>query len=228
MKDRRRLNIEGGLGGGGLRAYERWTWGRCRDRVLSLKGRLGYQDRLWVLGYDLSEDGCLLDPYRGITVFDPAEAVDPRSIPYNYSGVPEMYMLMYVYAEAKDRLLTGEHVDPGGSGPLRRFELGGEEAGHLLGYAEADLEALRSSGPFIGEMLGLGDFSFMVWPLPRVPVSAALWRGDEETGCGGSVFFDGSVVDYLPRLEVELAGLTVWRLRNMLDPGVRWGYHQYK
>ena len=24
-----------------------------------------------------------------------------------------------------------------------------------------------------------------------------------------------------------LAGLTVWRLRNVLDPGVRWGYHQY-
>jgi hypothetical protein len=138
-----------------------------------------------------------------------------------------MYMLLYAYAGAEDRPPTGEPVAPGGSGPLRRFELGGEEAAHLLGYAEADLEELKASGPFIGERLRLGDFSLRVWPLPRVPVSVALWRGDEETGCGGSVFFDGSVADYVPGLEVELAGLTVWRLRNMLDPGVRWGYHRF-
>jgi len=226
MIDRCLLKVEGGLGG--LRAYERWTWGRCGERVLGLRGRLGYHERLWVLGYELTGDGCLVDPYRGVKVFDPAEAGDPRSIPYQYSGVPEMYMLLYLYAGAEDRPLSGVPVAPGGGGPLRRFELGGEEAAHLLGYAETDLAALRVSGPFIGEGLDLGDFSFRVWPLPRVPVSVALWGGDEETGCGGSVFFDGSVVDYVPRLEVELAGLTVWRLRNMLDPGVRWGYHQYK
>jgi len=195
--------------------------------VLSLRGRLGYHDRLWALGYELSEDGRLVDPYRGAVVFDPAEAVDPRSIPYHYSGVPEIYMILYAYAGAEDRPFTGEPVAPGGSGPLRRFELDGEEAEQLLEYAEADLEALRAQGPFICERLGLGDLSLRVWPLPRVPLSVALWRGDEETGCGGSVFFDGSVAGYVPGLEVELAGLTVWRLRNILDPGVRWGYHQY-
>jgi hypothetical protein len=35
------------------------------------------------------------------------------------------------------------------------------------------------------------------------------------------------VAGYVLGLEVELARLTVWRLRNILDPGVRWGYHQY-
>ena len=25
----------------------------------------------------------------------------------------------------------------------------------------------------------------------------------------------------------ELLGLPVWRLRNVLDPGARWRYHQY-
>ena len=62
------------------------------------------------------------------------------------------------------------------------FRCGGEEAASLLGYTEADLAALRAAGPFIGAGLGLGDFSFRVWPLPRVPVSVALWGGDEETG----------------------------------------------
>jgi len=74
--------------------------------VLSLRGRLGYQDRLWALGYEISEDGRLVDPYRDAVVFDPAEAVDPRSIPYNYSGVPEIYMILYAYAGAEDRPFT--------------------------------------------------------------------------------------------------------------------------
>ena len=211
----------------GLRAYELWTWARCRGRVLSLRGRMGYGEGLWVLGYEVDGDGCLFDPYRGLTVFDPVMAGEPRSIPYKYSGVPEMYMLLSVYAVAEDRPLSGEAVAPGGGGPLRRFELGSEEAEQLLGLAGVDLGGLRSVGPFIGEGLGFGDFSLRVWPLPKVPVSVVLWCGDEETGCGGSVFFDGSVGWFVPGLEVELAGLTVWRLRNMLDPGIRWGYHQY-
>ena len=75
-------------------------------------------------------------------------------------------------------------------------------------------------------MLSHGDFSFQAWPLPWVPVTLVLWRGDEETGGGGTVLFDGSVSHYLPGLEVEMAALTVWRLRNVLYPDVKWGYHQ--
>jgi len=210
-----------------LRAYELWTWERCRERAFSLKGRLGYLNQLWVLGYYLDDDGRLLDPYRGVMAFDPAEAGDPRSIPYNYSGVPEMYMLLYVYAGAVNQPLTGEFSSPGGRGLLKRFELRPDEAADLLRFADLDLAALGGAGPFIGEKLEMGDFSFRVWPLPRVPVYVVLWGGDEETGCGCSVFFDSSVGRFVPGLEVELMGLTVWRLRNMLNPEVRWGYHQY-
>jgi len=217
----------GRQGGSGLKAYELWTWERCRDRALSLKGRLGYLDQLWVLGFEVSDDGCLLDPYRGVTVFDPAQPGDPRSIPYRYNCVPEMYMFLYVYAGVEDQPFTGELSTPGGGVLVRRFEMEDVEAADLMQFAEVDLAALRALGPFIGDRLGLGDFSLRVWPLPRVPVSVVLWGGDEETGCGGSVFFDSSVKHFMPGLEVELAALTIWRLRNMLDPEVRWGYHQF-
>lgn len=40
------------------------------------------------------------------------------------------------------------------------------------------------------------------------------------------MLFDRSVSRYLPGLEVEAAALTVWRLRNILDKDVKWGYHQ--
>lgn len=45
-------------------------------------------------------------------------------------------------------------------------------------------------------------------------------------GDGGTLLFDRSAAHYLPGLLTELSGLTVWRLRNILDPAVKWGYHQ--
>lgn len=192
-----------------------------------MRHRHGYGERLWVLGYDLLEDGHLLDSFRGIEVFDPEKAPAPTAIPYQYSAVPEMYCLLYTYAAAEEKPLSGELQPPDTLHTTHRFELKAEEAEALLQYAGKNLYASHSvSNPFIGGTLSHGDFSFQAWPLPRVPITLVLWRGDEETGDGGTVLFDSSVSRYLPGLEVELAALTVWRLRNILDPGFKWGYHQ--
>jgi hypothetical protein len=40
------------------------------------------------------------------------------------------------------------------------------------------------------------------------------------------LLFDRSAETYLPGLLGELAWLTVWRLRHILDPNERWGYHR--
>lgn len=74
--------------------------------------------------------------------------------------------------------------------------------------------------------MGRGDLSFQVWPLPRVPLSVVLWQGDEEVPAGGTLLFDSTARFYLSGLLEELAGLVVWRLRNILDAEVRWGYHE--
>ena len=208
-----------------LKAYELWTWARCRDKILSLKNRLGYGDNLWILGFELHDDGCFFDPIRNELMFDPAKAPKPNLIPFYYSAVPEMYLLLSKYAETSEVTLTGKPVSPGNLDCLMRFTLDEEECSHLLQYADSNFADLKSKSPFFDSVLDFGDLSFSVLPLPKVPVTLALWHGDNEVGNGGRLLFDASIAECLLGMEVELAGLTVWRLRNMLDPRVKWGYH---
>jgi hypothetical protein len=208
-------------------AYERWTWARCSDRILSLKERLGYGERLWVLGFELVDDGRLVDPFHSKEVFDPASAGSVTTVPSRYSAVPEMYCLLYTYAAART-------VPPGGGplslaelDPVRRPKLEAQDCAALLRYAEQEFFSLQAVfPPFFGTWLARGDLAFEVRPLPRIPITITLWRGDEEVVDGGTLLFDGSATDYLPGLLQELAWLTVWRLRNILDPEIKWGYHQ--
>ena len=168
-----------------LSAYERWTWERCGERILLLKQRLGYGERLWILGFELLDDGRLIDPYQGVEVFDPAKAGPAREIPLAYSAVPEMYCLLHRYAAAEERPLSGEWVSLAAVDRVQRPGLPSEDCDALLGYATKDLRALASvEVPFIGERAVGGDLAFEVWPLPRVRMRLTLWRGDEEVAAG--------------------------------------------
>lgn len=209
-----------------LSAYERWTWERCRERILSLKHRLGYGERLWILGFELLDDGRLVDPFHDVEVFDPAVAGPATAIPSRYSAVPEMYCLLCTYAAAREWPLSGEQVSLAALNRVQRQEMSAEHCAALLVYAREDMLALQRVGvPFFGGRIEGGDLAFKVWPLPRVPVSFVLWQGDEEIDAGGTVLFDRSADMYLADLVGELAWLTVWRLRNILSPEVKWGYH---
>jgi len=209
-------------------AWERWTWERCRGRVLNLKHRLGYGERLWVLGFELLEDGRLQDPFQGVEVFDPRTGGLATLIPARYSAVPEMYCLLSTYAQAGEMPLTGHPLSLTALDPVQRAELPAEECTALLSYTKEDWAALQAiETPFFGERMACGDLGFVVWPLPRIPVTLTLWRGDEEVPDGGTLLFDRSAMHYLPGLLAELAWLTVWRLRNILDPEERWGYHRF-
>lgn len=209
-----------------LSAWERWTWERCRERILTLKHRLGYDERLWVLGFELLGDGRLLDPFHGVEVFDPARAGPATLVPARYSAVPEMYCLLSTYAGANETPLAGEALSLTALDPVQRSELPAEDCAVLLRYTEQNFTALQAiEVPFFGKKLGQGDLAFQVWPLPRVPVTLMLWQGDEEVPDGGTLLFDRSATHYLPGLLAELAWLTVWRLRNILNPEDKWGYH---
>ena len=211
----------------GISAWERWTWARCRQPILRLKHRLGYGERLWVLGFDLLDDGRLRDPFHGVEVFDPAQAGPPTLIPARYSAVPEMYCLLSTYAAARETPLAGQSLALTALDPVQRAELPAEDNAALLRYAWQDWAALQAVDvPFFGERLVRGDLAFVVWPLPRLPITLTLWRGEEDLPDGGTLLFDHSAAHYLPGLLAELAWLTVWRLRNILDPEELWGYHR--
>ena len=208
-------------------AWTRWTWERCREQILTLKHRLGYGEHLWALGFRLLDDGRLLDPFRGIEVFDPSVAGPPVLIPSRYNAVPEIYCLLSTYACAPDTALAGETLSLAAIDPVRRAELSTQDCAGLLRYAGQDVSALQSPQvPFFGKQLDQADLAFEVWPLPKVPVTFVLWQGDDEVTDGGTVLFDRSASQLLPGLLAELAWLTVWRLQNILDPEKQWGYHR--
>lgn len=212
---------------GPLSAWERWTWRHCREQILALQHRLGYGGRLWVLGFALLDDGRLWDPFHGLEVFDPAQAGPSTLIPAHYSAVPEIYCLLSTYAAAEEAALVGEAISLASLDPVQRAELPADDCAALLRYAEQDWAALRAvEVPFFGRRLEQGDLAFEVWPLPRLLITLTLWRGEEEVPAGGTLLFDRSAAHYLPGLLAEMAWLTVWRLRNILDPEERWGYHR--
>jgi hypothetical protein len=215
------------MNGTRISAWERWTWARCRKQILGLKQRLGYGERLWVLGFELLDDGRLRDPFHGVEVFDPAQADPATLIPARYSAVPEIYCLLSTYAGASETPLAGQPLALTALGPVQRAEMAAEDCAALLRYAGQDWTALQAvEVPFFGRKLAQGDLAFEVWPLPRLPITLALWRGEEDLPDGGTLLFDRSAAHYLPGLLAELAWLTVWRLRNILDPEERWGYHR--
>ena len=210
----------------GLKAYELWTWARNQEKILSLKNRLGFNDNLWILGFDISDNGCISDPIREEIFFNPVSAPKPNLIPFYYSAVPEMYLLLSKYAESSEFNLSGKLVSAGNLDILARFKINEEESTHLLQYAERDLHDLKLKSKFFDSELNFGDFSFSVRPLPKVAATLILWRGYDEVKNEGKLLFDTSITHCLPGLEVELAGLTIWRLRNILNPEIKWGYHE--
>jgi Domain of unknown function (DUF3786) len=211
-----------------LLADERWTWERCRGQILSLKSRLGYDERLWILGFELLDDGRLVDRFHEVEVFDPAHDVSAAAVPGQFGAVPQMYWILSTYAAAEDIPLAEELQSLAAFYPFRPTVLSAHNCASLLSYSGQDLRALQAAVqvPFFGEILEQDECAFEVRPLPRVPVTIWLCRGDEDGSAGGTLFFDATAKAYLPNLLGELAWLTVWRLKSLLDPHVMWGHHQ--
>jgi hypothetical protein len=58
-----------------------------------------------------------------------------------------------------------------------------------------------------------GDVSAAINAFNHVPITFALWRGDEEFSPSGAVLFDANISDYLPTEDVTvLCETVVWRL----------------
>jgi hypothetical protein len=70
------------------------------------------------------------------------------------------------------------------------------------GGLEAFAQAARAAG---GEPLDLADASWSFAALPRVPLAALVWMGDDELPGEARLLFDAGAGDYLP--PEDLAGL---------------------
>jgi len=75
-----------------------------------------------------------------------------------------------------------------------------DKFGHNRAAFERAATALR------GERLDLADSSFRFHALPRVPLAALLWTGDEEFPPSIQILFDASAGGYLPTEDLAMVG----------------------
>jgi len=64
----------------------------------------------------------------------------------------------------------------------------------------------RAATALGGERLDLADSSFRFHALPRVPLAALLWTGDEEFPPSIQILFDASAGGYLPTEDLAMVG----------------------
>ena len=75
-------------------------------------------------------------------------------------------------------------------------------------------DLFRQAGKKLGGTEGgIGDVSLTFLPFPRVPITMALWSGDEEFPPGGNIVFDSSIKRFLSGEDIAfLAGTVVYKL----------------
>jgi len=186
--------------------HELWNWKRCKTRIRSLRGRLGFPDAdtLNFLGLSLNiEDGSIYDelqdePFRGSEV-----------------GI---YFILCGYAKAKLVLET--------TGLVSFKQLSGGSA-YYKAFAERAIQPLAStfgSEPQMlidaSKLLGgtpetYGECSVKIYALPHVPLTIILWAETAEFSASADILFDSNANNYLTTEELAgLAGLTSVRLKQ--------------
>jgi len=183
-----------------------WTWEKCRDKLNSLRGRLGFEDRseLGFLKLSLSlETGELLDKIR--------------NEPYP-EAKPTVYCILSGYAEAKSatqaqKLIAFSQL-PGGTAynaafirrAVKPIELVFGNNAQLLWTAAQILDA---------ERLSHSDCSVRILALPLVPITIILHEATPEFAASASMLFDSTVSNFLTTEQIAMLGqLTSLRLAH--------------
>jgi hypothetical protein len=183
-----------------------WAWERCRSKLVSLRGRLGFPDTpsLTFLKLTLSlENGQLQDEIRG------------KPFP---EIIPSVYCILSGYADSRPTPETNKLVSysqvPGGHGYYSTF----------VRRAVRPIEKTFGSNPerlweaaktLNGERLGFSDCSVKIRALPLVPVVVILQGATSEFSASANMLFDLSVSSYLSTEQLAMLGeLTSARLRT--------------
>lgn len=131
-------------------------------------------------------------------------------------SVHDIILILHYFTQAKGTPLTGKPITfrdlPGGivyyPNFIKRAIL------PLVNTFGKNADLLKKSGESFNACRGgIGDTSFIIDVLPRVPVTVILWQGDDELIPEVNLLFDGNILDYLESEDVTIAceALT-WRL----------------
>jgi hypothetical protein len=186
--------------------HKLWNWERCKTKIRSLRGRLGFKESstLRFLGLSLSlEDGMIHDDLRN------------RPFPEVTASI---YCILSGYAEAEPvpealKLVSFRQL-PGGHAYHKAF----------LGRAVLSIQRVFGPKPRMlveaakllgGSEVDYGECSVRVNSLPLVPITVVLWAESQEFPASANMLFDSSISHYLTTEQVAmLSQLTSARLRH--------------
>lgn len=84
-------------------------------------------------------------------------------------------------------------------------------------FGDKPEELIKTAAIFGGKPADYGDTAVTINTFSRVPVTIALWRGDDEFGPEGSILFDSTVSEYLTNDDIHaLCENIVWKMVRAL------------
>jgi len=185
---------------------EIWTWEKCRDKINSLKGRLGFADspNLKFLKLSLSlETGRIHDEIRN------------KQYPEVEPGV---YCTLSGYAESKPVPETHKLISfsqlPGGQAYNNAFIHRAVKP--IEKTFESDTPRFWEAAQLLdSEKPDFGDCSVKIRALPLVPIVIILYGATPEFPASVNMLFDSSASNYLSTEQLAMLGeLTSARLRH--------------
>lgn len=183
---------------------EIWHWEKCRGKIGTLRGRLGFPDAsvLKFLGLSLSlEDGHIHDDLRQTF----------------YSSIkPRVYCILSGYADAQPigetrRLVSFAQLWGGRSYQSVFIQRVARRIERIFG---SKVSALHQAGELLNvEKSSYGNCSVKIYSLPLVPIIIILWAQTSEIPASANILFDSSANKYLSTEQlVMLSELTSARL----------------
>ncbi len=187
-----------------------WNWERCKAKIYSLRGRLGFPEdsALRFLGLSLHlEDGTVHDNLTN------------RPLKREYRTLSDIYCILSYYADAEpvpaaSKLVTSKQLQ------------GGQYCNVMVGRAKSIIldvfgsrsKSLVDCARILGGSevnFGYGDHSVGIDALPLVRLTIVLSEEDSEFPASTQIFFDESITNYLELEQIGMISeLTAGRLRQ--------------
>ena len=188
---------------------EIWNWEKCKDKIRTLRGRLGFPDASVLKFLEVSlflQDGRIHDDLR-----------------QNFISriEPSVYCILSGYADAQQmpetrRLVSFAQLRGGRSYQSVFAQRAAKPIERVFGSKVSMLyQAARLLG---SEKLDYGDCSVKFYSLPLVPITIVLQVETSEFSASANILFDSSANNYLCTEQlVMLSELTSARLRHAYE-----------
>jgi len=126
------------------------------------------------------------------------------------------YLTLAKGTPATNRLVTFKQL-PGGASYFPAFFQRATK--RLLNHFGKEPELLTDAAAKLGGYkANYADVAVTINAFPRVPITIALWQGDDEFPSMGSIMFDASISDYLSTEDITvLCETIIWGLAKSLS-----------